>query len=189
MRFIDPDIYAKAEVEINNFYKKVKEKKMNKNEELKNADTIIITRDGNTVSAVAYDKPDYLSSGCIKVCHKTIAECSPDDIFDFNIGAKLAFDRLYEGYDFTPRSKNLYSGAILFVNPEHENNECTYGCSVWGVKDGLITSLGYANSRDLNLRILKNMPCSELTKCVNDMYFPVAYDWSKRNKVMYLKND
>jgi hypothetical protein len=166
-------------------YKVEKEKKMNKNEELKNVDTIIITRKGNTVSVDAYDE---YSNGCRTTCHRAIAECSPDDIFDFNIGAKLAFDRLYEGYDMTPRSKKLYSGKILFINPDHESNEFAYGCSDWEVKDGLITSLGYANSRNLNLRILRNMPCSELTARVNDMYFPYT-DWSRRNKVMYLDND
>lgn len=124
-----------------------------------------------------------------KPIYETKAKCDPNDVFDFNIGAKLALDRLYEDYDFTPRSKNLYSGKILFINPKHENNESIYGCSEWEVKEGLITSLGYANSRDCNLRILKNMPCSKLTERVNDMYFPCAYDWSKRNKVMYLSND
>ena len=159
---------------------------MNKNEELKNVDTIIITRDGDTVYAHAYDK---CSDGIMPTtCHKATAKCGPDDIFDFNIGAKLAFDRLYEGYDFKPRSKKLYSGKILFINPKHEDNEFVYGCSEWEVKDGLITSLCYANSKDRNLRILKNMPCSELTKRVNDMYFLIN-NWSERNKVMYLAND
>ena len=124
-----------------------------------------------------------------KPIYETSAKCGPNDVFDFNIGAKLALDRLYEDYDFTPRSKNLFSGKILFINPDQENNESLYGCSDWEVKDGLITSLGYANSKDCNLRILKNMPCSKLTERVNDMYFPCAYDWSKRNKVMYLEND
>ena len=162
---------------------------MNKNEELKNVNTIIITRDGNTVYAYAYDQAplQYYGFGH-NTYHRAIAECGPDDIFDFNIGAKLALDRLYKGYDFTPRSKKLYSGKILFINPDQENNESTYGCSDWEVKDGLITSLGYANSRDRNLRILRNMPCSELTARVNDMYFPYT-DWSRRNKVMYFEND
>ena len=159
---------------------------MNKNEELKNVDTIIITSDVNRVYAYAYDK---CSDGTMRTtCHKAIAECSPDDIFDFNIGAKLAFDRLYEWYDFTPRSKNLYSGKILIIKPDHEDNNVTYGCSDWEVEDGLITSLCYANAKDRNLRILKNMSCSELTKRVNDMYFTYS-NWSRSNKVMYLKND
>lgn len=136
--------------------------------------------DDKTVSCIAFDKNN-------KPIYKSKSKCGPDDIFDFNIGAKLALDRLYKGYDFTPKSKNLFSGKILFINPDQENNESLYGCSDWEVKDGLITSLGYANSKDRTLRILRNMPCSELTVRVNDMYFPYT-DWSRRNKVMYLEN-
>ena len=91
-----------------------KEKKMNKNEELKNVDTIIITRRGNTVSVEAYEVDSGVGYPVVR--HKTIAECSPDDIFDFNIGAKLAFDRLYEGYDMTPKPKRKpYNGIIRVV--------------------------------------------------------------------------
>lgn len=112
-----------------------KEKKMNKNEELKNVDTIIITRDGNTVSLNAYDKSSGL--GHPVVCHKTIAECSPDDIFDFNIGAKLAFDRLYEGYDMTPKPKRKpFNGKIFVVWNEEVYDTFT-------VRDGKIESMLY----------------------------------------------
>ena len=135
MHFVDPDIYVKAEERIKNFYKKVKEKKMNKNEELKNVNTIIITRDGDTVYAVAYDCP---SSGGINVCHRTIAECSPDDIFDFNIGAKLAFDRLYEGYDMTPKPKRKPFNGKIFVIWSEE----VYDTFI--VREGKIESTLYA---------------------------------------------
>ena len=148
---------------------------------IKDIEKIVITKDGdNAVLCRGYGKNNLVVM--------SRSYCSPDDIFDFNIGAKLAMDRMYEGYDFTPRSKKLFSGKILFIKPEHEDNEFVYGCSEWEVKDGLITSLGYANSKDRNLRILRNMPCSELTKRVEDMYFPISV-WSKHNKVMYLEND
>lgn len=173
-----------------------KEKMMDKNEKLKDANCICVFKDGDEVKAVAMRNvrnvflegsnlfTDNDGSGS-KVVARASAKCSPDDIFDFNIGAKLALDRLYEGYDFTPRSKELYSGKIIFVDPKQENNEFKYGCSEWEVKDGLITSLGYANS-NRNLRILRNMPCSKLAERVKDMYFPYSSDWSKRNKVLYL---
>ena len=49
-----------------------------------------------------------------QIVEKAIAKCSPDDIFDFNIGAKLAMDRLYEGYDMTPKPKRKpYNGKIF----------------------------------------------------------------------------
>lgn len=49
-------------------------------------ETIVIYRKGNEV--IALDK---------KTGKKAIAKCSPEDAFDFNIGAKLAFDRLMNG--------------------------------------------------------------------------------------------
>lgn len=77
-----------------------------KNEKLKDADGIYITRDGDTVKAVAVQGIDKLASAT--------AKCSPDDVFDFNIGAKLAMDRLYKGYDMTPKQKRKpYNGKIF----------------------------------------------------------------------------
>ena len=156
-----------------------KEKTMDKRDNITN---IVIEGDGKkTVALVASDKDG-------RIVETVSANCAPEDEYNFNIGAKLVMDRLYNGYDFTPRSKILYSGKILIIDPDHEDNEVTYGCSDWEVKDGLITSLCYANAKDRNLRILKNMSCSELTLRVNDMYF-LYTAWSRHNKVMYLKND
>lgn len=104
-----------AELDLSSIITFPKEKMMNKNEELKNADTIIITRDGNTVSAVAYDTCPGGDWGKT-ACHRATATCDPNDIFDFNIGAKLAFDRLYEGYDMTPKQKRKpYNGLIRVI--------------------------------------------------------------------------
>lgn len=49
-------------------------------------ETIVIYRKDNEV--IALDK---------RTGKKAIAKCSPEDTFDFNIGAKLAFDRLMNG--------------------------------------------------------------------------------------------
>lgn len=54
--------------------------------ELCGNETIVIYRKGNEV--IALDK---------QTGKKAIAKCSPEDTFDFNIGAKLAFDRLMNG--------------------------------------------------------------------------------------------
>lgn len=122
-------------------------------------------------------------------CIMTFPEHKKNELGNFNAAAREAFEAYCKGKDLTPKkNQDLYSGKILFINPDHENNESCYGCSDWGVKDGLITSLGYANSKDHSLRIFKNMPCSKLSERVKDMYFPYG-DWSKRNKVMYLEND
>ena len=119
----------------------------------------------------------------------TFPEHKNYELGNFNAASREAFKEYLKDKDLTPKSKRLYSGTILFINPDHECNEFVYGCSEWKVKDGLITSLLYANSKDRNLRILRNMPCSELTKRVSEMYFADSDWWSKRNKVMYLQND
>ena len=112
----------------------IKEKTMNKNEKLKDVNCICMFKDGNEVKAVAmrdvrnvilegsdlFIFTDYHGSGS-KVVASASAKCNPDDIFDFNIGAKLAMDRLYEGYDMTPKPKRKpYNGLIRVVwNEDH----------------------------------------------------------------------
>lgn len=90
-----------------------KEKKMKY--DLKNVTSISIERsdDNGTVTATAYGRDPYCPSH-VAVIKLASAKCNPDDIFDFNIGAKLAFDRLYEGYDMTPKPKRKpYNGKIF----------------------------------------------------------------------------
>lgn len=87
-----------------------KEEKMIKNKLLKDVDRIIIdtSYDGKTVTAVAQKRNIDIA--------KASATCGPNDIFDFNIGAKLALDRLYEGYDMTPKPKRKpYNGIIRVI--------------------------------------------------------------------------
>lgn len=73
-------------------------------------ETIVIYRKDNEV--IALDK------GTDK---KAIAKCSPEDTFDFNIGAKLAFDRLMNGNkesiaveDMRKRLKSYCTGRLCF---------------------------------------------------------------------------
>lgn len=168
---------------------------MNKNEKLKDVNCICVFKDGDEVKAVAMRNvhnvllegsnlyTDYHGSGS-KVVARASAKCSPDDIFDFNIGAKLALDRLYEGYDMTPKPKRkLYNGYVVFTNPSHEYNELCYGCVTYKVVDGLIPRFVLCNGAK-DLRIEENMTCSSLKKRVADMYF--GGDRSIRwTKVMY----
>ncbi len=51
-----------------------------------NTQKIVITTDGTETLARLYDGG--------KVVKRATAKCSPDDTFDFNVGAKLAFERL-----------------------------------------------------------------------------------------------
>ncbi len=69
-------------------------------------ETIVIYRKDNEV--IALDK---------RTGKKAIAKCSPEDTFDFNVGAKLAFDRLMNGNkesitveDMRKRLKSYYKG-------------------------------------------------------------------------------
>lgn len=55
----------------------------------KTGDKIVITVDGKTTLARLYSGKDVVKSA--------EAKCSPDDVFDFAVGAKLAMDRLLGG--------------------------------------------------------------------------------------------
>ena len=85
--------------------------------DLKNVTSISIERsdDNGTVTAIAYGRDPYCPSH-IAVIKRASAKCGPNDIYDFNIGAKLAMDRLYEGYDMTPKPKRKpYNGIVHVV--------------------------------------------------------------------------
>ena len=85
------------------------EEKMIKNDMMKDINKIVITRDENDDKKVICRA--FTNTGGRFTYDAT---CSPDDIFDFNIGAKLAMDRLYEGYDMTPKPKRKpYNGKIF----------------------------------------------------------------------------
>ena len=53
---------------------------------LRTTPKIVITTDGKTTTAKLYNNKS--------LCETATAQCSPEDKFDFNIGAKLAMDRL-----------------------------------------------------------------------------------------------
>ena len=108
-----------AELDLNSIITFPKEKMMNKNEELKDVNCICIFTDGDEVKAVAMR--NVRNGSGFKVVASASAKCNPDDIFNFNIGAKLAMDRLYEGYDMTPKPKRKpYNGIIRVVwNEDH----------------------------------------------------------------------
>ena len=181
-----------AELDLNSIITFPKEKMMNKNEKLKDVNCICMFKDGDEVKAVAMRNvhnvllegsnlfTDYGSGS--KVVASASAKCNPDDIFDFNIGAKLALDRLYEGYDMTPKPKNLYSGKIALINTKQEVTKYVRGIVIYNVIDGTIPELCLLTSSK-DLRIEKNMTCSDLYKRVADMYFHYS-TWF--DKVMYV---
>ena len=136
-----------AELDLNSIITFPKEKMMNKNEKLKDVNCICVFKDGDEVKAVAMrDVHNVLLDGSnlftdygsgSKVVARTSAKCNPDDIFDFNIGAKLALDRLYEGYDFTPKPKRKpFNGKIFVIWNEEVYDTFT-------VREGKIESMIY----------------------------------------------
>ena len=72
--------------------------------ELISDNKIVITTDGKTTTARFYDGK--------KVIKAAKAECSPEDEFDFKIGAKIAFDRLVDNETKNPCK--YYNGKVVF---------------------------------------------------------------------------
>ena len=148
---------------------------------MKDVEKLVITRgtndeDKNVVYCRAYDKDGVMAM--------SKAVCGPDDIFDFNIGAKIAVDRMYANYDMTPKPKRkIYNGYVVFINTVHEYNENCYGCITYEVVNGLIPRFALCEGGK-NLRIEENMTCSSLKKRIADMYFGGSIP-SKWDKIMY----
>lgn len=148
-----------------------KEKKMNKLEGIR-VDRIDITRKDDEVIARAYMKiyrdnnPDFV------VVHKASAKCGPNDIFDFNIGAKLAMDRLYEGYDMTPKPKRKPYNGKIFIH-------CGIGCiildnhTIYYVRNGMIMSKKSEHpiAGCHEPYIFEDMSDDELSKAIDDNVF------------------
>ena len=88
------------------------EEKMIKNDNTKDINKIVITRDEDDDNKVICRA--FANDGGL-LLYRSDAICSPDDIFDFNIGAKLAMDRLYEGYDMTPKPKSKFYTGKIFI--------------------------------------------------------------------------
>lgn len=87
-------------------------------------ETIVIYRNGDIVTAL--DKRDG---------RKATAKCSPDDTFDFEVGARLAFDRLMgKTKPKTEQKPKWYNGQIVCVKGLED--EFTVG-KVYQVNDGM----------------------------------------------------
>ena len=115
--------------------------------------------DDKTVSCIAFDKNN-------KPIYKSKSKCSPDDIFDFNIGAKLAFDRLYGGYDMTPKPKRKpYNGKIFVAKyPGRRLHPQT----IYQVVNGRVVNL-YFDFNDPY--IFKDMTTDQLSKAIKDVFW------------------
>ena len=68
---------------------------------------IVITTDGETTTAKLYDDKTPIQAAT--------AKCSPEDKFDFNIGAKLAMDRLMKAIEYKADKDVISVGDMVSV--------------------------------------------------------------------------
>lgn len=144
-----------------------KEKKMNKLQG-KNIDKIEIRRYGDNVVAKAYSRVDITDcSGHVydkgwSLVEEASATCGPNDIFDFNIGAKLALDRLYEGYDMTPKPKRKPYNGLIYI---HHYPGCgLLDNAVYRVFDGKIKGCWYHGHPAADPYIFSDMTDDQLSR-------------------------
>lgn len=97
-----------------------------------NTRKIVITSDGVETLARLYDGN--------KVIKTATAKCSPDDTFDFEAGARIAFDRLNESPLTKPK---YYNGKVVCVSNEYKPYRAFGGFTVgkvYAITDGIITN-------------------------------------------------
>ena len=97
-------------------------------EGLANEKKILITSDGTEMLARLYVDG--------KVVKRATAKCSPEDKFDFNVGAKLAFERLCEPE--LEKKEEYYNGKVVCVSNENNPQIYTVG-KIYQFVDGKFT--------------------------------------------------
>lgn len=93
-------------------------------------DKVVITTDGVTTKATLYSKNTKVRTAS--------AKCSPDDKFDFGVGAKIAMERLYPDKS-EPTPKYLNCKFVLTSNSGEKIPRFTEG-KVYELKNGVVTS-------------------------------------------------
>lgn len=94
--------------------------------ELINKKKIVITSDGKETLARLYDGYEVIKSA--------IAKCSPEDTFDFETGARIAFDRLV-GTEPIEEKPKYYNGKVVCVDNRYNESAYTVG-KIYQFKDG-----------------------------------------------------
>ena len=75
---------------------------------------IVITTDGTETLARLYDGN--------KIIKTSTAKCSPDDKFDFETGATIAFDRLFDKYE--KEESKYFNGKVVCVSEQYAGFTC-----------------------------------------------------------------
>lgn len=89
----------------------------------------IITTDGKTTTAKMYDGK--------KLVNSAKAVCSPEDEFDFNIGASIALERLTGQIETIPEEEHFYNGKVVCVKNKDLESYFTVG-KIYDIVDGLL---------------------------------------------------
>ena len=120
-----------------------------------------------------------------KVVARASAKCNPNDIFDFNIGAKLTLDRLYKGYDMAPKPERKPYNGKIFIRCGSEcftlNNNHAYD-----VKNGTIRNkVGDALPRLTFPYIFEGMSEDELSLAIDKfIYYGASYCCGHKDEVL-----
>lgn len=96
-----------------------------------NPEKIIITTDGKTTTATKYFADGKKVSAT--------ANCSPEDTFDFNVGAKLAMERLMEAVE----PPKYYNGKVVCISNHALTKLYTVGKLYEVVNGEFIDDVGY----------------------------------------------
>ena len=121
-----------------------------------NYNKIVITTDGKTTTAKLYENN--------KVIKTATANCSPEDEFDFKVGAELAVNRLISKPCGTVKAPQYYNGKVVCIKNTLHDDEFTIG-KVYEIKDGKFTD-NYGTERpaaDAKVKTLDDLK--------NDEYF------------------
>ena len=110
---------------------------------------VVITTDGKTTTAKMYEDE--------KVLKTAKTQCSPEDTFDFAVGAKIAFDRLMKNVEMNIK--------VICIN-DVPRSDFTKG-KIYTVKNGFL----YGNSERFGADILEEEPFESI-KQINDIMRP-----------------
>ena len=94
---------------------------------LEEQEKIIIYRDEQKV--IALDK---------RTGKKAEARCNPSDTFDFNIGARIAFDRLIPNKEPAPPEPKVFTGRAVYLGGNENNDQFFTVGRIYDFADGKV---------------------------------------------------
>lgn len=119
---------------------------------------IVITQDGVVIKARLYNGDT--------VIKETSAKCHPDDEFNFEIGASLAFECLGLQSDITTERSQYYSGKVVCVKSAQYTDVFTKG-RIYTIIDGKLFDNGGALYDDIiSVDHLNEQLCSKFIALV-----------------------